>query len=826
MPKLKKIFSLIIAATLLSNAAINLTGCSKGKKKKDKSPVAPDVITKVEKDENYSAWKDSTQIRAALEAQDFVTVKNMAVARINARPQDPQAYYYLGKSQLGLGELLNGCRSLEAAVKLQPSNEGYLIALIDGQNLLAAEALNKGLPNEAIEIYEKLLNTGYNTEATEKNIAIAYVKTFDTLFQNNKGNEGETMLRSAMGKYPEQEVLKIRLADHLLESDRLMEADRILRGLNNTHPNNGSVLAAYGRLALKIGDLDKANQLLVAASQLEPGSEGVLQLAQGIRNRAAASERRETPEEHMSLEELVSVLKLYEKNGSLNDERRGLHILLERFPDETWAMLDLSVVYEKLGDVDSAANYAKNYLALVPGSEEGKLHYARCLYQQNQFERALELIAELEPTYGDKVELMSEKGQVLARMGDFAQAKDLWNLVLVTDPEHSETIFNLAQLEMEMGNHEISGALFEKAIRNAPFNNKYRYFAGINLMQNQEPQEAYRLWNASLATLNKADPYAQKIISALEAHGGMGQVVVVELDEEEVEIPEYIINETPEPVVSRDSSGDYQQALALARSGMFSQAIDAFNGLLAYDPNNFNALMNLGKVYTVINKHDRASAIYLKALKISPTNIHAQKALANSYADVGMHSLAYQITKQVSDKTPHQLEGFPVYTKAVTKNDPRAIEPIATAFIEENLTAEAMVIVQSTLSQQPNNNLMNILQGDIYLKMGRLDKAMESYKVAQNNEPQSPKPHIKIGDMLAVSGETKAAASEYTKALSTSFIDPDSMFDIADRFMKIEYNNSARTVLNRLKTMNLNSLQLKKLEDRLGESLSVDTASN
>lgn len=826
MSKTRKILHLTLAAILFSNAAITLSGCSKGKSKKEKNPVAPVKTEKLENTGDFAAWKDSAQIRAALEAQDFDMVKKIAVARINARPQDPQAYYFLGKGQLGLGELLNGCRSLEAAVKLQPTNEGYKQALADGQNMLATQAINKGLPNEAIEIYENLLKSGYNTEATEKNIANAYVKTFDSLFQNNKANEGESMLRAAMAKYPEQEGLKIRLADYLMGSDRLMEADRILRGLNNTHPNNAQAIAAYGRLALKIGDLDRANELLVQANRIEPSSEAVQRLAQAIRGQTPTTNLTQTPEQNMSLEELLDVLKVYEKNGSLNDEKRALHTLIDKYPDETWAILDLSILCERLGDLDAATSYAETFLALEAGSQRGKLHYAKCLYQKNHFERALELITEIEGSYPNKLELMTEKGQVLARMGQFEDAKGLWNMVLASDASHSEAIFNLAQLEMELGNHEVSSGLFERAIRQEPFNNKYRYFAGINLLQGQRPTEAHNLWSASVATLNRADPYAQKILNGL---GNQEEVQerAVQDQLEPVEIPAYIINETPAPVSygQGDSANDYQQALALARSGSYGQAIEAFNKLLSHDPHNFNALMNLGKVYTITNRHDRASAIYLKALKLNPTNIHAQKALANSYADVGMHSLAYQITKQVADKTPAQSEGFPVYTKAVTKNDPRAIEPITKAFIEENLTTEAMVIVQSTLNQQPNNNMMNILQGDIYLKMGRLDKAVESYKLAQHNEPQNPLPYIKSGDMLANSGEVKAAAAEYTKALSTTFIDPDSMFDIADRFEKIQYNNSAKTVLNKLKTMNLNNLQLKKLEDRLGESLTVNTAS-
>jgi tetratricopeptide (TPR) repeat protein len=104
-------------------------------------------------------------------------------------------------------------------------------------------------------------------------------------------------------------------------------------------------------------------------------------------------------------------------------------------------------------------------------------------------------------------------------MRNFEGARALWNEGLNNDPDYSETLFNFAQLEMELGNHEQSGAYFEKAIRHEPFNNKYRYFAGLNLIQSGNKNEAHNLWRASIATLNNEDPYAARIVRAFGDEG-------------------------------------------------------------------------------------------------------------------------------------------------------------------------------------------------------------------------------------------------------------------------------------------------------------------
>ena len=817
MTNLKKPLTILLAGIIFSTAAINLSGCSKRRKPKNQNPVSATIPeTELLKD-GHSVWKENTKIRAALESNDFGSVKTMALARINSNPEDPQAYYFLGKSQIGMGELLNGTRSFEAAISLQPGNEGYKTAYAQAMDLLAKSAISLGVPSEAVETYEKLLKSGYNQEETEKKLGDAYVKTFESILESGSPNEAESMIRAAAGKYPEQETIKIRLAEHLLDSDRLMEADRILRGLNNTHPNNASAVAAYGKLIHKIGDTEKAKQMLVRALQIDPANDKANNLKAIIEASMPKVSLAQAPEYSMSLEEILENLKLYEKNGNVNNEKRALEILTERFPNETWAVLDLSIVCEKLSEYDSAMKYAEEFLALEPESQKGQLHYAKCLYQKGFFEKGLEIIGELEQSYPNKNELMSEKGQIFARMGNFEGARALWNEVLNNDPDYSETLFNFAQLEMELGNHEQSGAYFEKAIRLEPFNNKYRYFAGLNLIQSGNKNEAHNLWRASIATLNNEDPYAARIVRALGDEGRQEVVSQPQIIESEVIIPAHVINETP-----ADTEAEYSRALGFARAGKFNDAIETFRSLLSHNPSNFNALMNLGKVYTATNRQAQASAIYLKALKLNPQNIHALRALANGYADVGMHSLAYQISNQVKSANPNETEGFPVYNRIIEKNDPRAIEPITKAFLEEGLMSEAMAIVQSTLAQQPENNLMNLLQGDIYKQMGRYDKAAEAYRLAQSREPQTPLPYIRMGDLFAQAKETKNAAAEYTRALNTSFIDPDNMFEIADRFVNIGYNNSASGVWNRLKTMNLNNLQLKKLEVKLGETLSVE----
>jgi tetratricopeptide (TPR) repeat protein len=387
---------------------------------------------------------------------------------------------------------------------------------------------------------------------------------------------------------------------------------------------------------------------------------------------------------------------------------------------------------------------------------------------------------------------------------------------------------------MESGKHQEAQEYFEKAIRKEPFNHKYRYFAGINLIQSGLKEQAHALWASARSSLNSEDPYSARILRAL------GEDKIANAGNSGLLAPPPVIGEpaaastTPAPQVYVPSGiieesavdNDYEHALEFARAGMFNEAIMYFRQVIRKNPNHFNALMNLGKVYTASGKHEVACANYLKALKIDPRNIYALRALANGYSEIGMHSLAAEITEQVRLSNPDQLVNFPKYAQRNPRNNPRAYEPLAGAMLDEGLSAEALAVVNTGIAQQNDNNSLYLLQGDVYKSQGQYETALDAYKTALTREPQSPQPYIRMGDLFITAGQLTSAADEYHKALKAGFIDPDSMFVIADRFRQIGREIDSKRVLGQLKGMNLNQDQLKKLDERLGTNLASQPEEN
>lgn len=825
---MKKFPRLIIFLVATAVVSASLSGC--GKKKNPVSPASSSSSSSTSSD--YSSWNKAIEARSALDAQNYAYVESLARKRIYERPEDASAHFLLGQALMGQKNYKAAEKSLETASSLVPDNLNYTREYSRSLAILAEEAESKRDYTQAISLYKKLLEKGYEPNKTEKALSDVYIVFARRLLTAKEYSEAEILLTEATNLLNDTTEIRLELAKLYIDDDRLMEAERLLKKLSDTNPNNSDCAAVYASLLQKMGDIDEAREMANRALRLDSTNSLAMAIKTSLDGDLPAIIVSPIDSVNLSLEAINERIKFFERTGNLREKKNLLEICLQRFPDQIGAYYKMADVCEKLGEIDKALESIERYVSTNTSSPEGQFLYAKCLNQKGRSDEALTILSNLENSYNDKFAVLNEKGQALARKGDFDTAIETWKAVLSQSPNNPDALFYLGQLSSESGKFEEAASYYDSAIRQQPFNNKFKYFAGLNYVQSGNKEKAAQLWDASKATLNPNDPYAARIfralgenpelrsvvstsISNIGSENTYGRIITIGDSEEDPIILDTEISEMP--------SADYDKALEYARNGNFQESEIMFRQVIAREPNNFNAMMNLGKIYTATYKHNIGAAIFLKALKIDSRNIHALRALANSYSEVGMHSLASQITDQVKLNYPDQLKNFPTYTAKNIKNDPRAIEPMATALIQENLNEEALAVVQSAISEQGGNNNLYLLQGDIYKQMRMFDLAMESYRYVQNADQQNPASYIKIGDLYLSAGQPLKALPEYRKALATPFITPDNMFYVADRYEQMGRISDAKSVLGRLRTMNLNMAHVKELDRRLGTNVAEET---
>lgn len=812
-----------LTATLFLCAFIAtiFSGCG-GKRKKETNPVSAQAPK--ETTEEFAGWQQSTEIRAQIENKEYEAAQRQLIKTIDADPQNAQAHFFLGRCYLEQNKLNSAKNSLQNAVDLDPLNRDYARELGKCLVKISERQLQQDLPSEAINNLKKALLLEFQPNQTREKLANAYGRTAQNLIDSGNDSDAENLLIDALNQIPDMPSLRVKLAKLLIDNDRLMEAERILSTLTETNPNYEKGLIAYAGLLYRMGEINNAKSVLNQALSIAPADPDALVLKGKIDRDVVAIQP--APDTDESSEQLTEQFQQLEKNGDYAGQKEVLKQLVAKYPAETWAYLELSKINEKLEFYDEALKNARLFAESNPDSAKGKFQLASALTQKGAYEKALNLLKSLDGTQIQQEEILNLSGQILARMGNFEQAREKWNQALEINPEHAATIFSIGQLEMETGKTDQAQHHFEKAIKIDPFNAKYRYFAGLNLIQSQLQQQAHNFWAASIEYLNRQNPYTERIIRALGKENENLQNISNATEPESdnlpvVRVPSSVIDESaPDP--------EYKQALDYARKGYFNEAINGFRNVINRNPSNFNALMNLGKVYAITGKTARSCALYLKALKIEPSNIHALKSLANAYSDIGLHRFAAGVTSEARTTHPGALQGFPEYEMAPSRiqNNPRAYQPIIEALLAENLNQEALALLQNGIAEQQESANLLMLQGEVYKELGQFDTALESYRKALQLEPQNPQPYVKSGDLLLSAGQYTNAIQEYKKALKAGFIDPDTMFVIVDRFKQLGRETDARRVLGRLKGMNLNQHQVAKLEAHLGAPIEISPEEN
>jgi len=578
--------------------------------------------------------------------------------------------------------------------------------------------------------------------------------------------------------------------------------------------------------------------------------------------------------------DIVQKLTILESSSNFKGQAEILEEYLIAHPSASWAQLRLGMVLERSGDITGALSAVNRYLQGQPEDSRAQFFKARCLQLSGDLEGALAILTILDAENKSNIQVYDELGQVYAKMGQFEKAKTYWSKALKTDPDYASVLFSFGQLAMEQKNTTEAKSYFDRAVQKEPFNLKFRYFAGLNLKQAGLDSEALAVWKSAKVNLNPSDLYGARIlralgepvpvappISNLTAHPpallmsgeptiqptpvataqrksatpdvpdvpnatGM-PVAPVTPDIPVAQAGPVTLNTPDRPVtsvtlssqtgaspVAPPADGDlaYTAALDAARGGRFPEAIAGFETVLQNDPANFNALINLGKVYSAQGNHAQASLQYQRALLAAPENQHAMKALIRSYSDLGLHRQAAELTKSAIEKFPSMAADFPEMKagSSLPKSNPRAYEPFIRLLLQDHHPEEAQKIIRAGIEENPDNPKLLVLEGEVLYCLNQLDQAEATLRRAIEMDNANPLPFLKLGDLYAARKDFDQAFAQYQLAQKAKFLDPDTAFEIVDRLIAIGKSTEGNLLLSRIKGMNLSESQVAKLRDRKG----------
>jgi tetratricopeptide (TPR) repeat protein len=798
---------------------IALTGCGGGKR--SKSPVSPKVEEPKDQAMESALSERYLKIRAALDRKDFRGAEKLSLKVVEKTPDDHQARFLLARSLIGLDKPGSAQNHLEKALAIQPDNPAYKRLLGEILHNSASEHIKADRMEKAIDTWKRCLTLKYQSRETEENLMEAYAMWGLKLREEKNPQQAEEIYREGMSLFPQSSTLNLALADLLLSSDRLLEAQLLLQKTNEAFPKLEKSRFTYAGLLYRMGDVRGALRELEALLAFAPGNQEAINLKAQLQNEIPITQMATQIHDFADGEEppaeVIERLAVMESAGDL----QGQILLLQEFrasrPTAHWATLREATLLEKLGRPKDALNLLEGYLRERPDDERAHFLTARCRQLSGDFAGALSLLQAMISDRKANQQVFLEIGQVLAKMGKFDEARQNWQRVLDMDSENPEALFHFGQLAMEQGRFAEARTYLDRAVHQEPFNLKFRFFQGMNLKQAGNHEEAQKVWESARGFLNPQDPYGSRIQRALAGTSGSvapdspaATFVATSPSAFDPSGPTAVqpgILAGPKPPIPGIHDPVYQSALEAARSGRMSEAIIGFQTALSTNPQNLNALINLGNAFTAMDRHGDAAVQYIRALQLSNGNHYSTQALDKALEELGIRGKARM---GLAGKLP--IGGG----TGRERSNPRGFEPLARAFIDHGLAAEALPFVECGLEENPEQAALIVLRGEILGKQGQTQLAEADLRKALEMDKQNPLPYVKLGDLYAATQRQDLALEQYQAALKARFIDPDTMFVIHDRLQQMGRSVDAVTIINRLRGMNLSNVQLEKLKERRG----------
>lgn len=193
----------------------------------------------------------------AIVAEDYATAKLELEQAVAADAQDPQAVYYLGVAEAGLGDGQSAVSHWRRALELQPR-------FAEASLNLSATLLELGQTQEALEVAEQGLQAAPGDAGLLLNQALA-------LSSLERPAEAAAVFAQLVEKQPKDEVLRFSYAEALIAAQEqdagIQELERLMGSQNR------EVLASVADLFGRTQQWDQCIAALNKAIEIEAASE-------------------------------------------------------------------------------------------------------------------------------------------------------------------------------------------------------------------------------------------------------------------------------------------------------------------------------------------------------------------------------------------------------------------------------------------------------------------------------------------------------------------------------------------------------------------------
>jgi tetratricopeptide (TPR) repeat protein len=426
----------------------------------------------------------------------------------------------------------------------------------------------------------------------------------------------EKLLRQYLAKVPESREGRLLLGATYVKMGEFSEASDEFTNLLAKNPQDLEALNNIAVIYRRQGKLQDALGALFDAIDIDP-------------NRA---------EFH------YNIGNIHKQLGNLKSASMSYARVVELNPDYVPAYNNLGTIYDQLKEYDKAFNIFRKGLALDRNNPMLHFNFGITLEAMGRLEDAAnEYRASLRSKPG-WIEPMNNLGIVLFKQGHHKKASDIFNRILNTDPRNAEAWNNLGVVQADQGRTEEAIKNYRRAIESDPRYTK----AIVNLEHVLE--DAGNLADAvvELEKLVKLSP------DSAEVKIKLAQLYMkMERYPEALELARGALDWEPENINALRIEGTVQRVM-----GNDSEAQKSFEKILSIDPGNLSFHLDLADIYFKRKEYKEAEERILAYLAHRPNDREAKLLLGKLYTEMGNRTHAIQVFEELTKADPNDAEAL------------------------------------------------------------------------------------------------------------------------------------------------------------------------
>jgi putative PEP-CTERM system TPR-repeat lipoprotein len=398
----------------------------------------------------------------------------------------------------------------------------------------------------------------------------------------------------------------------------------------------------------------------------------------------------------------------------------------------------------------------------------------------NRLNEALAAAEALERKHPDKAMAPYIRAQVEERRGQPDKARAQFELAVSRQPAYLPAVSALAAMDVNEGKLDAAVARYEKLVAADP----------------QSVQALMGLISMRAKAGAKADDIKSQLEAAVkrfpDSDAPRVALVTALLEQGEAKAALQVANEG---AVRFPENPRIQEMMGLAEmaAGNYNQAAQAFNKMIALQPNAVEPMVRLAEVHLARKDVPAAIAQLRKVVGIKPDFVRAQASLITLLSRTGKMDEALAQAKAVQAQMPNEPYGW-VYEgdlQASRGNKAAAVAALRTGFAKRaapdtamklhraltvaNQTAEADKLAADWLAKQPNDAAFHFYLGDQAMARKDFDRAEQEYRKVIAAQPRHPVALNNLAWLLHRAGKPGALdAAEKALALApnaTAFMD-------------------------------------------------------